>query len=96
MTTFADQRQRDELRLDVSLAIRRLGSLTSLILPALRSSWVGMANRVEMQARSLGMRLRVDINQPHTADDIAARRKLLEQAEALEQEVFSALDADRL
>jgi hypothetical protein len=96
MKTFADQRQHDELRLDVSLAIRRLVSLTSLILPALRSSRMVMASRVEMQARSLTARLRVGVNTLRSPDDIAGHRRLLDEAEALEQEVFNALDADRL
>ena len=97
--SYITEKQHEELKVEVRLALKRLDSLKSesnAIVVSLRRSRPGLVKRVWMNATSLGYHLREGVNLPHDEVAQAARRRTLTQVDALEREVLDALEADRI
>lgn len=93
---YIDQHAHDELRLDVRLAIRSLIDLaSSALLISLRQTRPTFARQVEFDSRRIRQALQLDVGLPHTIEQAAARRRLIEQVEELVQRVLDAWSADQ-
>jgi hypothetical protein len=94
---YIDQHAHDELRLDAGLALRGLIALaSSILLISLRQTRPVFVRQVEFDNRRLRQALQLGVGLPHTIEQAAARRRLIVQAEELEQSVLDAWSADRL